>query len=73
MEAIMRDYILNVLIALDCLLNAVMGGHHSETVSARCARKTHCFGWRQLGWMLEKIDPGHLERSARYHDKLRRK
>ncbi|WP_299347632.1 hypothetical protein [uncultured Maritalea sp.] len=69
----MRDYIFNVLIAADCLLNAITGGHHSETVSARATRNADRHGWKQLGQILEWIDPGHLDRSARYHDKLRNK
>ena len=35
----MRRYILNILIAIDQLANAVIGGMPDETLSARCWRE----------------------------------
>jgi hypothetical protein len=54
----------NVLIAADQLLNAWCGGDARETVSARAAKQSDKLGWRALGWLLDKIDPGHMAKSA---------
>lgn len=56
-------YIFNVLIALDQLGNALLGGDPDETISSRTAKRMHDPKWRWLGLILEKIDPGHLRRS----------
>lgn len=58
-----RRYIINNLIALDQLLNAVLGGDPDETVSSRAAKSPNLPHWRLLGWILEAIDPGHMKRS----------
>jgi hypothetical protein len=59
----MRRYIINVLIAIDQLANALTGGDPDETISSRAAKRADRPGWKWLGWALEKIDPGHLKRS----------
>lgn len=53
----------NILIALDQTLNAYLGGDPAETVSSRAAKQSHKRGWKYLGRLLEKIDPGHMGRS----------
>lgn len=53
----------NVLIAADQLANAYFGGDPGETISSRAAKQAHKFGWRLLGRVLDKIDPGHMAKS----------
>lgn len=59
----MRRYIWNVLIALDQLLNAILGGDPDETVSSRAAKNLHLWHWDVLARFLEWIDPGHMKRA----------
>jgi len=54
----------NVLIAIDQLANAYIGGDARETISKRAAEQSDKRGWRALGWFLDKIDPGHMAKSA---------
>ena len=54
----------NVLVAFDQIINAYGGGDARETLSSRAARQSHKRGWHALGWFLDKIDPGHMERST---------
>ncbi|MEL6509050.1 MAG: hypothetical protein AAFQ32_04620 [Pseudomonadota bacterium] len=56
-------YFWNVLIALDQLLNALLGGDPDETVSSRAAKHSHKKHWHYLGLFLEFVDPGHMKRS----------
>lgn len=53
----------NVLIGIDQLGNAYLGGDPDETISSRAAKNSHVWGWHVLGVILNKIDPGHLQRS----------
>ena len=68
-------YLLNILIAIDQLGNAILFGDPDETISSRCAKILHHaaennvpapWAWHALGRFLEKIDPGHLKRSLEY-------
>lgn len=59
----MRKYLLNVLIAIDQGVNALLGGDPDETISSRAAKGQDRLYWRMLGRVLEFLDPGHLERS----------
>jgi hypothetical protein len=56
-------YLLNIAIAADQLLNAILFGDPDETVSSRAAKNASRHGWRQVCRFLEWIDPGHLKRS----------
>ncbi len=44
----MKEYFLNLAIALDQFVNTLFGGHPDETFSASCYRKRNDF----LGWWL---------------------
>lgn len=59
----MRQYVWNLLIAFDQLGNAFIGGDPDETISSRAAKGQHRWYWRWLGYGLEFVDPGHLEKS----------
>ena len=61
----MSHYLWNVLVGIDQLVNAILGGDPDETISSRCAKNQHKPTWRALGAMLEFVDPGHL---LRYRD-----
>ena len=56
-------YLVNVLVALDQLANALIGGDPDETISSRCAKHRTEPGWRILAALLEWINPGHLDRA----------
>lgn len=58
-----RAYIWNLFVALDQLANAILMGDPDETISSRAAKRQHKRGWRWLGWVLEKIDKGHLAKT----------
>lgn len=53
----------NMLIALDQLGNAWLGGDPDETISSRASKRLHKTGWRLLGRFLDTIDPGHMKRA----------
>jgi hypothetical protein len=55
-----RRYFWNLLIGIDQLGNALIGGDPDETITSRAAKLQHKRGWRWLGWVLEKIDHNHL-------------
>ncbi|MFG6535544.1 hypothetical protein ACGYK5_17100 [Sulfitobacter sp. 1A16787] len=61
-------YLLNVLIALDQLANAILLGDPDETISSRCAKAAYGSGWWRLGQVLEAIDPGHLGRTVEHDE-----
>jgi hypothetical protein len=61
----MKKYIWRNLIAIDQLVNALFNGDPDETISSRLGkyRDRHgklCWYLAPIGWMLEKLDPGHL-------------
>lgn len=59
----MKRYFWNVLIAIDQLGNALLGGDPDETISSRAAKNAHLWHWHKLGLFLEWIDPGHMARA----------
>lgn len=61
--ALIKRYIINILIAVDQLGNALLGGDPDETISSRAAKSPHLPHWYWLGRFLNAIDPGHMERS----------
>lgn len=68
----MKQYILNVLIALDMFLNVVFRGHEGETISSRTGR-AYAEGklWaKPLHAFLNWCQPNHCER-AMQHDAQR--
>jgi len=65
-------YFMNLLLAFDNTLNALLGGDRDETISSRLGRiKRHHGGaipWRRplakaTDWVLDRIDPGHSLKS----------
>lgn len=64
----MRKYLWNILIALDQLGNTILGGDPDETISSVTAKNRDRPGWKQLGWFLERIDPGHLDRTTEHDE-----
>lgn len=58
----MKRYIWGVLISLDQLGNALLGGDPDETISSRMGKlvaKRKCKLCKLLCWALDKIDPNH--------------
>ena len=53
----------NILIALDQLGNAVLGGDPDETISSRAVKNRHTLIWGLLVKILDTLDPGHSARS----------
>jgi len=60
----LRKYARNLLVALDQFVNAVLGGDPDETISSRAAKRPDVWYWAALGWVIERISPGHLARSV---------
>lgn len=65
-------WLLNVLYALDLLINAVCGGEQHETISARWGKmrgKVRLWHWacRLLHW----FDRDHCQKSAAAHEKIK--
>lgn len=54
----------NMLLILTQAINVYGGGDPGETTSSRAAKQAHKRGWRLLGRVLDKIDPGHMARSV---------
>lgn len=61
----MKAYLFEVLIALDQLLNALLGGYADETISSRAekARRRGRLWGCVLCRVLHVFDPGHCENS----------
>ena len=59
-----RTYLFNVVLALDFLLNALIGGIPSETLTKHAARSMR--DGKRWGcvvcWLLERVDKGHCRR-----------
>jgi len=59
-----RRYFLNLLIAIDQLLNTLAGGDPDETISSRIGKRTAtCLLCRWFCALLNKIDPNHCKNS----------
>ena len=59
----MKQYIWNILIAIDQLGNTLIGGDPDETISSNAAKNQHILVFRWLAWFLELIDSGHMQRA----------
>lgn len=58
----MKRYLWGVLISLDQLGNALLGGDPDETISSRMGKlvaKRKCKLCKLLCWVIDKIDPNH--------------
>ena len=55
-------YIWNILIAIDQLANAILGGDPDETISSRAGKQQGKTMWANvLCWFLNKLDTGHCK------------
>lgn len=64
-----RVFAYNYWMGLDKFANALMGGDHNQTISARAhLHKKDYRIFAALSWMLEKLDPGHGEDAVRELD-----
>jgi hypothetical protein len=54
-------YFVKVLLGLDQFANTIIGGAPDETISARAGRLRAHRGWKQLAWILNKLDHNHVE------------
>ena len=72
-------YILNILLALDCMLNAVLGGDYRETMSGRMGKLLRAWGEnksnagryriaKSICFLLSLIDKGHCEKSIQKNE-----
>jgi len=76
MQARLKVYAWNLLIALDQLVNVISGGYPDETFSCRTHRKAQAgqWFWRLLQWIIDRIffwQAGHC-REAYQSEQLRR-
>jgi hypothetical protein len=59
-----RKYILGLLVGIDQLFNAMLGGGPDETISSRCARGYGRYWyWTWLGKLLNKLVSGHIQKA----------
>lgn len=57
-----KKYIVNVCIALDQLVNAILLGDPDETISSRLGKfKSKVPPYQWICWLLDLIDPGHCD------------
>jgi hypothetical protein len=56
-----RSYLINLLIGLDQVGNAILGGTPRETISSRCTRGQNKWYWKWLAYILNWIAPGHIK------------
>lgn len=60
----MKVYFKNILISVDQFFNTLFGGDPDETISSRLGKKTeNCLFCKIVCLLLNKIDPGHCEKS----------
>jgi len=65
----MKDYIVNILISLDQLLNTLFLGSPDETVSSRCGKRVgKCKFCTLLCKILNKIDKRHCKKSIEWDE-----
>ena len=63
-----KKWFWNILVGVDQLVNAILGGDPDETISSRLGKKIakkadkNNFYW-VLCWLLSKIDPNHCSKS----------
>ena len=70
----MRDYLLNILFAVDELFNAMLGGRHDETISERMGWWYSAGGLRSVVakpvcWFLNGVHPEHVIVDTRDRDR----
>lgn len=58
-----KKYILNVLVAIDQLVNALIGGDPDETISSRASKNRHKWHWNILVIILDFFDEGHSDKT----------
>ncbi|MFD2054214.1 hypothetical protein ACFSQT_14255 [Mesorhizobium calcicola] len=60
-------HVWNVCIALDQLANTVLGGDSDDTVCSHAAKRMHASRlWGAFAAGMERLDPGHMQRSAEH-------
>lgn len=65
-----KMYVMNVLVAIDQLVNAILGGDPDETISSRAAKDQAAgrrWGCILCRW-LDRLDPGHCEKSIEHDE-----
>lgn len=61
-----KRYLKNLLIGLDQLLNAMIGGDPDETISSRAGKEVRAGkggGWKLLCLILHRFDRNHCQKS----------
>lgn len=62
-------WIRNILIGIDQLANAILGGDPDETISSRAGkRRTKCQACDLLCRILDRIDPRHCAKSIEHDE-----
>ncbi|MDP1681067.1 MAG: hypothetical protein Q8L39_04755 [Burkholderiales bacterium] len=71
-RAAMKSYVLNIVYALDLLINALFRGQRHETVSARWGKISgHVRLWYWACRLLNWFDREHCEQAAARHVKIK--
>ena len=61
MMALIRKYLRNLLVAIDQLLNTILGGDPDETISSSLGKRDWWLG-RFICWVLDFFDKNHCEK-----------
>lgn len=63
----LKQYLWNILVAIDRLANSALGGDPEMTLSGRMGRAIangNCKLCKPVCWMLDKVDPNHCAKQA---------
>ena len=63
-----KQYLVNVFVGFDQMVNAVLGGDPDMTLSGRMGRaiaQGHCRLCKPVCRLLDRIDPGHCAKAAK--------
>lgn len=63
-----KRYILYVLIAIDQLINAMLGGYPDETLSSRMGKRPDCPVCRFICKLLDIVDKDHCQKSIEWDE-----
>lgn len=65
----MKGYLVNVLVAIDQLGNAILGGDPDETISSRCGKLVgKCVLCTIFCWVLNIFDKNHCVKYIEYDE-----
>lgn len=64
-------WLMNILYALDLLVNAIFGGERHQTISARWGKSSKVWLWYWGCRVLHLLDPGHCQKAHDAYEKMK--